>query len=158
MQVRLFTIPIGDAGSLQEEMNRFLRAKRVLDVCERFVEEGSNSCWCFLVKYLDGDLKEVGSASVRRERVDYKNLLDAASFARFARLRVARKKLAEEDGLPAFALFTDDQMAELAKAETFTLDVMKQVRGIGTGKVERFGARILALLEGGGNETSNESD
>lgn len=158
MQIRLFTIPIGDAGSLQDEMNRFLRGKRVLDVCEHFVEEGANSCWCFLVKYLEGDIKESSTAGVRRDRVDYKNLLDPVSFARFARLRVVRKKLAEEDGLPAFALFTDDQMAELAKIEPLTLEAMKQVRGIGAGKVERFGVRVLALLEGSENETGIESD
>jgi superfamily II DNA helicase RecQ len=158
MQVRVFTIPIGDAGILQDELNRFLRGKRVLEVCERFVEEGANSRWCFLVKYLEGEAKDGAGSGNRRDRVDYKDVLDAAAFARFARLRVARKKVAEEDGLPAFALFTDEQMAELAKENMLTIEAMKKVRGIGAGKAERFGARLLALLNGEDHAAAGQSD
>lgn len=157
MQIRVFTIPIGDSGVLQDELNRFLRGKRVLEVCDRFVEEGANSRWCFLVKYLDGEPKDSASGN-RRERIDYKDVLDAASFARFARLRTIRKKLAEEDGVPAFALFTDEQMAELAKIEPLKLADMAKVRGIGEGKVERFGNRILTLLQEDDHAQSRQPD
>lgn len=156
MQIRIFTVPIGDAGIIQDELNRFLRGRRVLEVCERFIEEGANSRWCFLVKYLEGDAKDNATSGNRRDRVDYKDVLDAPSFARFARLRVVRKKLAEEDGIPAFALFTDGQMAELAKVEPLTLEAMGKVHGIGTGKVERFGARILELFEEDGHAASGK--
>jgi len=32
MQIKLFTIPITDSGAFLEEMNRFLRANKVLEV------------------------------------------------------------------------------------------------------------------------------
>ncbi len=149
MQIKLFTIPIGDSGAIAEDLNRFLRGNRVLEISHQFVEEGANSRWCFLVKYLESAGKESAASGRVRERKDYKEILDVPAFARFVKLRAVRKRLAEEDGVPAFALFTDDQMAALAQAESFSLEVMKKVSGIGEARVERYGARILALLAEG---------
>ena len=149
MQIKLFTIPIGDSGAIQEDLNRFLRGTRVLEISHQFVEEGANSRWCFLIKYLENAGKEASASGRARERKDYKEILDTPAFARFVRLRAVRKQLAEEDGVPAFALFTDEQMAELARAESFSLDVMQKVSGIGAGRVDRYGERILALLREG---------
>lgn len=43
MQIRLFTIPIGDSGSALDEMNNFLRGNKILEVenqrCLRWKEE-----------------------------------------------------------------------------------------------------------------------
>jgi len=81
---------------MQDELNRFLRGRRVLEVCHHFVDEGANSRWCFLVEYLEGEIKGGYGTSSPRARVDYKEVLDEASFARFVRLRTVRKKLADE--------------------------------------------------------------
>jgi len=158
MQIRAFTVPVSDSGDMQEDLNRFLRGKRILEVCQHFVADGPNRQWCFLVKYLESDAKPASGAAGRPIRTDYKDLLDPVSFARFARLRAIRKKLSEEDGIPAFAVFTDEQMAELAKQELFSPESMKQVRGIGEGKTERYAARIQKLLEARGDETNGTSD
>ena len=145
MQVRFFTIPIHEPESAEEEMNRFLRGHRVLEVVDRFIEDGGNSRWCFLVKYLDGHGK-AGSGRDRADRVDYRDVLDEAAFARFCLLRKARKMVAEEEGVPAFALFTDKQMAQLAAFASFSPEVMKQVDGIGEGKAERYGDALMRAL------------
>ena len=147
MQIKLFTIPVADAMAIEDEVNRFLRGKRVIELHHEFVHDGGNSCWCFLIKYLEGEAKDQASKGRTRERKDYKDILSPETFARFVRLRAIRKQLAEEDGVPAFALFTDEQMAELAKAEVFTVDAMAQVSGIGAGRVERYGERIEAHLK-----------
>ncbi len=158
MQIRVFTVPVSDSGSMQDDLNRFLRGKRVLEVCQHFVADGPNSQWCFLVKYLEGDVKAAADTAGRPIRIDYKDQLDPASFARFARLRAIRKTISEEDGIPAFAVFTDEQMAELAKQDLFSPETMKRVRGIGDGKTERYAARIQKLLEVRGDEANRESD
>lgn len=158
MQIRVFTVPVSDSGDMQDDLNRFLRGKRILEVCQQFVADGPNSQWCFLVKYLESDVKPAAVTAGRPLRIDYKDQLDPVSFARFARLRAIRKKLSEEDGIPAFAVFTDEQMAELAKQELFSPEGMKQVRGIGEGKAERYAARIQKLLEARGDETNGTSD
>jgi superfamily II DNA helicase RecQ len=156
LQLKLFTIPLCDAETGEDELNRFLRGRRVLEIVHHFVDEGANSRWCFLVKN-----REAGN---RQDRIDYRDVLDAASFARFCSLRKARKAVAEKEGVPAFAIFTDKQMAELARFETITVDTMCKVEGIGTAKTEKFGLSILQLLEaetakkseGEGNETGRQ--
>lgn len=146
MQVKLFTITLCEAEAGEDELNRFIRGRQVLEIVHHFVPEGVNSRWCFLVKYLDGPVKN-REAGNRQDRIDYRDVLDAASFTRFCSLRKARKAVAEKDGVPAFAIFTDKQMAELARLETITIDLMGKVEGIGAGKTKKFGLAILKLME-----------
>ena len=47
MQIRVFSIPITDGGSMQEEMNKFLRGHKVLAVQQELVTNATGSYWCF---------------------------------------------------------------------------------------------------------------
>lgn len=80
-------------------------------------------------------------------KVDYREVLDEAQFARFRKLREARKRIAEEDGVPVYAVFSNDQLAEMARcAELPTIASLKKIPGIGEKKVARYGERFVALL------------
>lgn len=75
MQIKLFTIPISDNGALTEEMNRFLRSNKVLEVENHLVSNEHGASWCFCVKY-------IGGASVFQKteiKKDYKNELNEKS-------------------------------------------------------------------------------
>lgn len=146
MQLKTFTIPIHDDGAAVDDLNRFLRSKRVLEVHREFVQHGSGSCWCFCVHYLEG-AGPSGPARPRR-RIDYREVLDEPTFARFAALRARRKQIAEAEGIPAYAVFTDEQLADIARLDQLTPATMKQVKGVGEGKVERYAARLLANPDG----------
>ena len=150
MQIKTFTIPIHDDGGWTDELNRFLRSRMVLEVEREFVQAGSASCWCFCVRYLDGSRDYKGSA--KRKRIDYKEVLDETTFAKFAALRTRRKEIADAEGIPAFAVFTDAHLAEMAQLRDLTPTTMAKVTGIGVGKVERYGERLLAVLN------TNETD
>lgn len=145
MQIKLFTIPIHDDGGWAEELNRFLRSRMVLDVDREFVQAGGSSCWCFCVRYLEHGSVTKGTA--KRKRIDYKEVLDDATFAKFAVLRTRRKQISEAEGIPAFAIFLDEQLADMAKLEVLTVETMRQVKGVGEGKIQRYGERLLALSE-----------
>lgn len=158
MQVKFFTIPVNDPADGEKELNAFLRGNRVLEVIHEFVADGANSRWCLLVQYLDGPVKYRGAAS-SQERIDYKNVLDETAFARFCALRKARKAVADAEGVPAFALFTDKQMAELAGFENLSLADMEKVKGLGPAKVEKYGPAILRLIkEDAFGETNGGAD
>ena len=72
MQVRFFNIPIRENEQSADDLNGFLRGHRVLELREQFVNDGSNSCWCLMVKYLEGT---TNSKPGKRggEKVDYTN-------------------------------------------------------------------------------------
>ena len=47
-------------------------------------------------------------------------VLDGRTFEVFSKLRVFRKQIAERDAVPAYAVYTDAELAEIAKLERIT--------------------------------------
>lgn len=140
MQIKLFTIPISDRGEALEEMNRFLRSKRILEVQNELINKENGAFWCFCIRYLE---PHVEGTNPKKTRVDYKHVLDEATFQKFSRLRAIRKQVAAEEGIPAFAVFTDEELAGLAKLDQITPQTMLSVKGIGDKKVERFAKHFI---------------
>jgi superfamily II DNA helicase RecQ len=73
-------------------------------------------------------------------------VLSAEDFALFATLREQRKVLAEKEGVPVYAVFTNEQLAEIAKARPQSRNALGNIAGIGEAKVEKFADSILGLL------------
>lgn len=148
MQCKFFCIPASDPVTAEDELNRFLRSHRILDVTTEFASDGGNSSWCVCVRWLEaGGSTGASKSRGKKARVDYKELLDEKTFAAFSKLRECRKAIAQEEGLPAFAVFTDEELAGIAKLETRTEKSIQEVPGIGVKKAERFGKQMLAEYE-----------
>ncbi len=116
-------------------MNRFLKGNKILEVQNQLISNENSAYWCFCIRYIEKDLSQ---AIHSKTKVDYKQVLDEATFQRFSKLRAIRKKVATDEGIPAFAVFTDEELAGLAKLDTITQKTMFSVKGIGDKKVERF--------------------
>jgi ATP-dependent DNA helicase RecQ len=67
----------------------------------------------------------------------------------FEGLRAERKAIAEEQGVPAYVVFHDATLREIASRRPSTTDQLLAVPGIGTAKAERYGQRILAAVAAG---------
>jgi superfamily II DNA helicase RecQ len=74
-------------------------------------------------------------------------VLSEADFAVFAKLRELRKSIAEAEGVPPYAVFTNEHLASMVRGKLKTLDALGRIEGVGPGRVDRYGARFLALLE-----------
>ena len=79
-------------------------------------------------------------------KIDYKQVLDPETFAVFSKLREVRKALAEKESLPAYAVFTNEQLAEIAKARCATAGALEKIDGVGPARVAKYGAAILAAM------------
>lgn len=112
MQLKVFAVPAQGGEELVEEMNKFLRAHRVLSIEKRLVEQGG-AYWSFCVEYLErgGEGGGPGTADRAKRGVDYKEILSTEDFAVFAKLRDLRKEMAEKEGVPPYAVFTNEQLA-----------------------------------------------
>ena len=64
----------------------------------------------------------------------------------FETLRVLRRELARARAIPAYVVFNDDTLRELARVRPKTLEAMRQVRGIGDNKLRDFGERFLRAI------------
>ena len=51
-------------------------------------------------------------------------------------------------GLPSFFVFSDTVLREIVLASPESLKALGVVRGVGADKVEKFGAKVVALCRG----------
>ncbi len=72
--------------------------------------------------------------------------MDDAAQARFAALKAWRSEVAREHNLPAYVVFHDATLAELAREQPATLEALAQVSGIGAKKLQAYGEQILRVL------------
>ncbi len=64
-----------------------------------------------------------------------------------AALKALRTDLAQARGVPAYVVFADRTLIELAIMRPSTLDRMGDVHGVGKTKLEKYGARFLAVVD-----------
>ncbi|AWW29956.1 DNA helicase RecQ [Echinicola strongylocentroti] len=65
----------------------------------------------------------------------------------FELLKVERKKVAKTKGLPPYVIFQDPSLEEMATVYPTTREELAQINGVGMGKVIKFGASFLKLIE-----------
>ena len=66
----------------------------------------------------------------------------------FERLRVLRKLMAEDHGVPPYVIFHDATLHLLASQKPTSLDALQEVKGIGERKAARYGTPVLAVIAG----------
>jgi DNA helicase-2/ATP-dependent DNA helicase PcrA len=66
----------------------------------------------------------------------------------FDALKRWRRARAEGDGVPAFVVFHDSTLAEIASRRPRTLSDLRTISGVGPAKLERYGQEVLAILDG----------
>ncbi len=66
----------------------------------------------------------------------------------FAALKAKRRELAQAAGVPAYVIFPDRTLIEIATRQPDTLDAMRGITGIGAVKLERFGQEFLGVIRG----------
>ena len=63
-------------------------------------------------------------------------------------LKAKRRALAEAANVPAYVIFPDRTLIEMAETRPSTLDAMARVGGVGATKLDRYGATFLAVIAG----------
>lgn len=66
-----------------------------------------------------------------------------------AALKAKRRALADEQGVPAYVVFPDRTLIEMAALKPGSLDEMANVGGVGAKKLERYGPDFLEVLRSG---------
>jgi superfamily II DNA helicase RecQ len=145
MQLSFFTIPVYGSGEAAKELNGFLTGHRVLAIERHLVQDGANSAWAVCVSFESSG--EGRPQAGKRGKVDYREVLNEQDFAVFARLRSLRKELADREGVPAYALFTNEQLSEMVQRRVQTQAALREIPGIGENRVDKYGESFLRLLE-----------
>ena len=93
-----------------------------------------------------GRTRRSGSSSSGARSTAAPIKLDADGDQRFAALRAWRSEVAREHNLPAYIVFNDATLAQMALTAPSTLDELSGISGVGAKKLEAYGREILRVL------------
>ena len=97
---------------------------------------------------VDAPKKSKATRGPRPARADKQPALqlDDAGLERFAALKAWRGEVAREHNLPAYVVFHDATLAEMARAQPETLEALASISGVGAKKLDAYGREILRVL------------
>lgn len=164
MRLHCFFIAARTPEPAQTELNALLASSRVLAVHREWLNDGAQSGWAFCVEVQPGQgplpeaLKAGGGAERRRgTEIDYRQVLSEDDFAIYARLRATRKQLAQRDGVPLYAVCSNEQMAAMVTRRVESLPALAGIEGMGPARMERYGAALLAVLAASAGAAANRA-
>jgi superfamily II DNA helicase RecQ len=88
-------------------------------------------------------LAELGGAKLSAVRASAEPEPGSPVYAALKRWRLERAKA---DGVPAYVVFHNSTLAEMAARQPKTLNELASVPGVGPTKLERYGEAVLAAL------------
>ena len=146
MRLKVFTLGFDPTtGRFDDsEAREFLAEREALHVFEHFFTFDGVPIWALLVTYRDP--AEPGAARVPRARPEPASELSESDRALYEALRRWRNDRARRDGRPAYILFNNRQLADIARLRPNSVVALQEVPGVGEGKARSYGEDVLALL------------
>ncbi|WP_293775525.1 DNA helicase RecQ [uncultured Oxalicibacterium sp.] len=90
--------------------------------------------------------KPVKSRRIGKPKPYVETELTSEEQALFEKLRWWRMETARKHNVPAYVVFQDATMREIAKIQPTSLDALRSVSGVGEKKLESYGEAIVALI------------
>ena len=144
MKFQFYTINALNPHPGQELLNVFCASHSLISIEKHFVPAGLDSYWVFCVQYNDHGER---ITQPKRDKIDYREVLNEDDFALYSKLRSLRKTLAEKEGVPVYSLFTNEQLATMVRERITTEISMFRIDGVGKARMERYGGDFLTLLQ-----------
>ncbi len=160
LQYKFFMINAIEPLESEDELNRFLRSVRVVNVQREFVAHGDSQFWYLSVEYLSnqsGNIRD-NIRSDRKSKIDYKGILSDDDFAVFVKLRDWRKKVAEEEAIPVYTIFTNDQLAQISQKRVMEKASLQQISGVGDARVKKYGDDVINIVRNPTHKKSDEAE
>lgn len=138
MAIRIMTIPFDpkQKGFSDEDLSKFLLNKEVTSVRPEFFQRNGEAYWTLYIEY----------ENVLEQKYREVNMLDAPQRMLFQRLREWRKEKAEQEGIPVFIIANNRELLALVKEAPQTLEALRDIRGFGKKKIERYGKELLEMI------------
>lgn len=143
MMQQFKTFKVGSAENSAEALNLFLKTHTITSVEKQFVVDGQESFYLFLIEYHS---EVVGNGYEKRQKKDWAEELTEKQTAAYIALKEFRNGAAKEQGVPPFALFTNEMAAELTKLQSFSKTALKTIKGFGDAKLKKYGDTIVEIL------------
>lgn len=162
MKYKFFAIPARHPVAAEDDLNAFCSSHRISFIDKQLITDGADSFWSVCVTWMDGEAAPSTTSEHRKQhRVDYKEILSEADFGLYLELHSFRKGLAEQHNVPTYALFTNDQLAEMVRQRVSNKAGLQKIEGVGKARIDNYGEAFLqklqALWAGEQGETPDET-
>ena len=139
MTYEIITIPFNAVTKSfhADELNRFCLNKKILNTKIEFFSDEKSPYWTLFIEY-EPVLESKGS--------EPKGLTEAGKFC-YEKLREWRRITAEKEGIPPFVIAKNSHFVEIINKEIKTLEALKQIRGFGAKKTEKYGKDICGIIK-----------
>jgi len=152
VQIRIFTLAFSPrlGGFDDEPVRGFLADKQVHSLENwHFVHEGV-PYWSVLVSYSMKveDVPPTSQGARPKPAENWRKQLKDTDWPLFNALREWRKRRADEDGIPAYLVFTNEQLTRIVLDNVNSLSALGRITGVGPSRVEKYGKDVLSILDG----------
>ena len=151
VQVKLFALRFCDDmdGFDDEPLRLFMADKDIISLKEQFFFKDNVPYWSVMVMYKSKPRQRDVSRESQKKSEDtkdtYRSLLTEESTPLFNLLREWRNEKAKKVGYPAFYMFSNLQLAQIAVKNPETLTQLASVEGVGRAKIKKYGEEILQI-------------
>lgn len=157
MQIKIFTLPVFDTERNEEEMNKFLRSHRIIQLERHFCSE-NGGYWTILVEFLDGEPTAESPVAYRKEKKDFSDGMTDEEKQRYENFKKIRRELAASRSIPAYMIFTNEELSILAKVSSLNADTYKHIKGIAPSRLNDNVEHFFEVKDGEACGISDASD
>lgn len=145
MKYQVLHVPVLFAEAATVELNQFLAAHKIVSVEKEFVADGQNSFWTFCINWVEND-GFLAKPTKQKNRIDYREVLNDDDFSVYVKLRELRKSIAEQEGVPAYQVFTNEQLAAIVQQKISSKTELAKLEGIGKKRIEKYAQVFIETL------------
>jgi len=142
MTYRIFQYRLPMDGQ-PDDLNAWLASHRVVSVTQHLASAAGSSLLVFIVETTGEPMPKPSSGP----KIDYKEKFNESDFTLYSKLRDLRKQVAEQEGVPVYAIFSNAQLAEMVERRAATPADLAKIDGVGKARIEKHGSLFLALLK-----------
>jgi len=144
MKLKIFSIPARGDERLESALNEFLAKHAIVQIDRQLIQSGISSFWTICVGY---DEVRTSTAGSKRQKVDYREVLNEEQFRDYSALREWRKAVADAENQPLYAVFSNAELAAICQLPLQTVAEIGAIEGVGKAKLERYGEAVCELIQ-----------
>lgn len=148
MRCKIFSVPLQSVEALDRErkLNEFLDAKNVKRVFASLANQPEGSMWSVLFFYEDGAPVTQKTPASPGATLDPGTPLTGEQVRAIVALKKWRADAAALEGVPLYMVAQNKWLEDIVRMPVRTLDDLGKVRGLGEWRVQKYGAKIVEVL------------
>ena len=144
-QVRFFKVrlPPGELKADEAWLNQFLAEVRIRKIVPSLVQTPREIFWSVYVEFENGETKRSTTTGATTPQP-----LTEAESQLYEALRAWRNARASRENVPAFFVFHNKHLEDMARTKPRSVDDVAAIHGVGRARAERYGPELLRVTKG----------